>query len=119
MISSGEEGYDFTKSSDGEVALTEGYTGSHFIVLAFSDNYDAADAEYDITYSWLDKNESSANNSWSEIESADATALDSVRTHKDIDYPVAIAIPEGLTEGSYDFVIKVTEDGDPGKTREL
>ena len=96
MISSSEEGYDFTKSSDGEVTLTEGYTGSHFIVLAFSDNYDAADAEYAISYSWLDKNESSANNSWSEIESVDATALDSVRTHKDIDYPVAIAIPEGL-----------------------
>lgn len=113
MISSTDEGFDFTKSSDGEVKLTEGYTGSHFIVLAFSDNYDAADAEYAISYSWLDKNESSADNSWSEVESVDATALDSVRTHKDIDYPVAIAIPEGLTEGSYDFVIKVTEDGDP------
>ena len=113
MISSSEEGYDFTKSSDGEITLTEGYTGSHFIVLAFSDNFDAADAEYSITYSWLPDNESSANNSWSEIESLDATALDSVRSHKDIDYPVAIAVPEGLSEGSYDFVVKVTEDGDP------
>lgn len=108
MITSTEEGYDFTKSSKGEVTLTEGYTGTHFIVLAFTDNFDASDAKYTITF-----NGDSANNSWQDIESSDASALDSVRSHKDIDYPVAIAVPEGLTEGSYDFVIKVTEDGDP------
>ena len=108
MITSTEEGYDFTKSSKGEVTLTEGYTGTHFIVLAFTDNFDASEAKYTITF-----NGDSANNSWQDIESSDASALDSVRSHKDIDYPVAIAVPEGLTEGSYDFVIKVTEDGDP------
>ena len=108
MITSTEEGYDFTKSSKGEVTLTEGYTGTHFIVLSFTDNFDASDAKYTITF-----NGDSANNSWQDIESSDASALDSVRSHKDIDYPVAIAVPEGLTEGSYDFVIKVTEDGDP------
>ncbi|MBG45106.1 MAG: hypothetical protein CMB76_01145 [Euryarchaeota archaeon] len=108
MITSTEEGYDFTKSSKGELTLTEGYTGTHFIVLAFTDNFDASDAKYTITF-----NGDSANNSWQDIESSDASALDSVRSHKDIDYPVAIAVPEGLTEGSYDFVIKVTEDGDP------
>ena len=108
MITSTEEGYDFTKSSKGEVTLTEGYTGTHFIVLSFTDNFDASDAKYTITFIG-----DSANNSWQDIESSDASALDSVRSHKDIDYPVAIAVPEGLTEGSYDFVIKVTEDGDP------
>ena len=108
MITSTEEGYDFTKSSKGEVTLTEGYTGTHFIVLSFTDNFDASDAKYTITF-----NGDSANNSWQDIESSDASALDSVRSHKDIDYPVAIAVPEGLAEGSYDFVIKVTEDGDP------
>ena len=108
MITSTEEGYDFTKSSKGEVTLTEGYTGTHFIVLSFTDNFDASDAKYTITF-----NGESANNSSQDIESSDASALDSVRSHKDIDYPVAIAVPEGLTEGSYDFVIKVTEDGDP------
>ena len=108
MITSTEEGYDFTKSSKGEVTLTEGYTGTYFIVLSFTDNFDASDAKYTITF-----NGDSANNSWQDIESSDASALDSVRSHKDIDYPVAIAVPEGLTEGSYDFVIKVTEDGDP------
>ena len=108
MITSTEEGYDFTKSSKGEVTLTEGYTGTHFIVLSFTDNFDASDAKYTITF-----NGDSANNSWQDIESSDASALDSVRSHKDIDYPVAIAVPEGLTEGSYAFVIKVTEDGDP------
>jgi len=108
MITSTEEGYDFTKSSKGEVTLTEGYTGTHFIVLAFTDNFDASEAKYTITF-----NGDSANNSWQDFESSDASALDSVRSHKDIDYPVAIAVPEGLTEGSYDFVIKVTEDGDP------
>ena len=108
MITSTEEGYDFTKSSKGEVTLTEGYTGTHFIVLSFTDNFDASDAKYTITF-----NGDSANNSWQDIESSDASALDSVRSHKDIDYPVAVAVPEGLTEGSYDFVIKVTEDGDP------
>ena len=108
MITSTEEGYDFTKSSKGEVTLTEGYTGTHFIVLSFTDNFDASDAKYTITF-----NGDSANNSWQDIESSDPSALDSVRSHKDIDYPVAIAVPEGLTEGSYDFVIKVTEDGDP------
>ena len=108
MITSTEEGYDFTKSSKGEVTLTEGYTGTHFIVLAFTDNFDASEAKYTITF-----NGDSANNSWQDFESSDASALDSIRSHKDIDYPVAIAVPEGLTEGSYDFVIKVTEDGDP------
>ena len=108
MISSSEDGYDFTKSSKGAVTLTEGYTGTHFIVLAFSDNNDASDSNYAITF---DGNE--VNNSWAEIESEDSSALDSVRAHKDLDQPIAVAIPEGLSQGTYDIVIKVTEDGDP------
>ena len=108
MISSSEDGYDFTKSSKGAISLTEGYTGSHFIVLAFSDNNDASDSDYAITFDGND-----VNNSWTEIESEDSSALDSVREHKDVDQPIAVAIPEGLTQGTYDIVIKVTEDGDP------
>ena len=108
MISSSEDGYDFTKSSKGAVTLTEGYTGTHFIVLAFSDNNDASDSNYAITFDGND-----VNNSWAEIESEDSSALDSVRAHKDLDQPIAVAIPEGLSQGTYDIVIKVTEDGDP------
>tara|TARA_B100000700_G_scaffold186715_1_gene205772 strand:- start:3304 stop:4155 length:852 start_codon:yes stop_codon:yes gene_type:complete len=108
MISSSEDGYDFTKSSKGAVTLTEGYTGTHFIVLAFSDNNDASDSDYAITFDGND-----VNNSWAEIESEDSSALDSVRAHKDLDQPIAVAIPEGLSQGTYDIVIKVTEDGDP------
>ena len=108
MISSSEEGYDFTDSSGGEVTLVEGYEGTHYIVLAFSDNYDAADSKYSISFEG-----ESVNNSWTDIESEDSSALNSVREHKDIDYPVAIEVPAGLEAGEYEFKIKVTEDGDP------
>ena len=108
MISSSEEGYDFTDSSGGEVTLVEGYEGTHYIVLAFSDNYDASDSKYSISFEG-----ESVNNSWTDIESEDSSALNSVREHKDIDYPVAIEVPAGLEAGEYEFKIKVTEDGDP------
>ena len=108
MISSSEEGYDFTDSSGGEVTLVEGYEGTHYIVLAFSDNYDAADSKYSISFEG-----ESVNNSWTDIESEDSSALNSVREHKEIDYPVAIEVPAGLEAGEYEFKIKVTEDGDP------
>ena len=88
MISSTEEGYDFTDSSDGEVTLVEGYTGAHYIVLAFSDNNDASESTYSISATW-DGGES-IENSWTTIEAEDDSALDSVRDHKDIDHPVAI-----------------------------
>jgi len=108
MISSSEEGYEFTDSSGGEVTLVEGYEGTHYIVLAFSDNYDASDSKYSISFEG-----ESVNNSWTDIESEDSSALNSVREHKDIDYPVAIEVPAGLEAGEYEFKIKVTEDGDP------
>ena len=111
MISSTEEGYDFTDSSDGEVTLVEGYTGAHYIVLAFSDNNDASDSEYSISAAWEDGE--SIENSWTTIEAEDDSALDSVREHKDIDHPIAIKIKEGLEAGEYEIKVKVTEDGDP------
>ena len=40
-------------------------------------------------------------------------ALDPVRSHKDIDYPVAIEVPSGLEVGTYEVIVKVVEDGDP------
>ena len=111
MISSTEEGYDFTDSSDGEVTLVEGYTGAHYIVLAFSDNNDASESTYSISATW-DGGES-IENSWTSIEAEDDSALDSVREHKDIDHPIAIKIEEGLPAGEYEIKVKVTEDGDP------
>mgnify|MGYP001429058550 FL=1 len=108
MISSTEDGYDFTDSSDGEVTLIEGYEGTHYVVLAFSDNNDAGDSKYSISFDG-----ESVDNSWSSIESEDSSALDSVREHKDIDHPVAVEIPTGLLEGEYEIKVKVTEDGDP------
>lgn len=108
MISAGEEGFEFTDSSKDSVELTEGYIGVHYIVLSFTDNNDASDSKYSITFDGV-----SVNNSWSELEPENSNALDDVRSHKDIDYPIAIQIPDGLTAGSYDVVVKVTEDGDP------
>ena len=111
MISSTEEGYDFTDSSGGEVTLVEVYTGAHYIVLAFSDNYDASDSKYSISATW--NGGESIENSWTTIEAEDDSALDSVREHKDIDHPVAIEIQSGLSAGEYEIKVKVTEDGDP------
>ena len=108
MISSSEEGFDFTDESKDKVYLTQGYTGMHYLVLSFSDNNDASDSEYSITF-----NGESANNSWSILAESNPDALDSVRSHKDIDYPVAVEVPAGLDVGTYEVKIKVVEDGDP------
>jgi hypothetical protein len=78
------------------------------LVLAFTDNLDAADSDYTITF-----NEVIQTNSWEEIEALDKAALDDVRSHNDIDYPVAIKVPENLTAGTYIFTIDIIEDGDP------
>ena len=114
MISSTEDGeYDFTESDDGAVYLTEGYAGEHFIVMAFSDNYDAEDSEYIFT---VDGEE---NYSWVQLfgddleDATDSDVLDEVRSHSDIDYPVGVKIPLGLEAGTYDITIEVVEDGDP------
>ena len=37
----------------------------------------------------------------------------SVRSHDDIDHPMAIMLPDNLEAGEYTIVIKVVEDGDP------
>jgi len=108
MISEENGTYDFTKSSKDIVALDEGYTGLHYVVLSFSDNYDPSDSNYKITFAG-----DAVENDWSDIEAESPEALDPVRAHKDIDYPVAIKIPDGLAAGTYDIVVEVTEDGDP------
>jgi len=110
MISESEEGFDFTKSSGGEVTLLENYTGNHYIVVSFSDNVLASGASYTISADW---SEETVENSWTNISAIDDNALDDVRTHKDIDYPIAILVPDGLTAGSYDISINVVEEGDP------
>lgn len=110
MISESEEGYDFTKSSSGKVSLLENYTGNHYIVVSFSDNVLASGASYTISADW---SEETVGNSWTNISAIDDKALDDVRTHKDIDYPIAILVPDGLAAGSYDISINVVEEGDP------
>ena len=108
MISSGEEGFEFTDESKDKVYLTEGYTGMHYLILSFSDNNDASESKYSITF-----NGESTNNSWSILAQSNPDALDPVRAHKDIDYPVAVEIPAGLDVGTYEVEIEVIEDGDP------
>ena len=109
MVSVNEEGeFDYVKSS--KINLTEGYTGEHYLVLAFTDNRDASDSKYTIS---LKDSELSFVNSWEDIEAVDDSALDSVRTHDDIDHPLAIKVPENLSAGDYTMIIKVVEDGDP------
>ncbi|MFL2969186.1 MAG: hypothetical protein ACJZ6A_08615 [Candidatus Poseidoniaceae archaeon] len=109
MVSVNEEGeFDYVKSS--KINLTEGYTGEHYLVLSFTDNRDASDSKYTIS---LKDSELSFVNSWEDIEAIDDSALDSVRTHDDIDHPLAIKVPENLSAGDYTMIIKVVEDGDP------
>ena len=115
MISSTEDGeYDFTGSDDGAVYLTQGYTGEHFIVMAFTDNNDAADSDYLITVNGEDMDESWTQLFGDDVEDAtDSDELDSVREHSDIDHPVGIKVPLGLEVGTYEITIEVVEDGDP------
>ena len=112
MLSESDDGYEFTKSSDDSVSLKEGYSGTHYIVLAFSDNNDAKDSKYSISFDGT-----TMNNSWIEIENEDSDALDPVRSHQDIDYPIAVKVPDGLAAGTYEITVKVTEDGDPWENK--
>lgn len=112
MISSSEDGFNFTDESKDTVYLTQGYTGMHYLVLSFSDNNDASDSKYSITF-----NGETVNNSWSSLSESNPDALDPVRSHKDIDYPVAIEVPSGLEVGTYEVVVKVVEDGDPWENK--
>ncbi len=112
MISSTEDGFNFTDESKDTVYLTQGYTGMHYLVLSFSDNNDASDSKYSITF-----NGENVNNSWPSLSESNPDALDPVRSHKDIDYPVAIEVPSGLEVGTYEVIVKVVEDGDPWENK--
>ena len=110
MISENDEGFDFEKSRSNQITILENYTGAHYLVLSFSDNVLSSGATYTITATWSEEN---LVNSWTNISAVDSNALDDVRTHKSIDYPVAVAIPESLDVGTYVVDIKVVEEGDP------
>ncbi len=110
VIAEDEDGFDYTKSSKGKVVLDANYTGQHYVVLSFTDNKLAADADYSISADWSEEN---LENKWTNVSAVDSKALDPVRKHKDIDYPVAIAIPDGLESGTYNIQIVVLENGDP------
>lgn len=120
MVSSTDDGYDYSKSRDGSVSLEEGYTGEHYLVLAFSDNNLAEDSEYTFTFYSIvgDTNTEIFKpvNTWADLNSnATMEASDAIRAHEDIDYPVAIKVPEELSVGTYSLVIEVVEEGDPWK----
>ena len=110
MISENNEGFDFEKSRSNQITILENYTGAHYLVLSFSDNVLSSGATYTITATWSEEN---LVNSWTNISAVDSNAIDDVRTHKSIDYPVAVAIPESLDVGTYDVDINVVEEGDP------
>ncbi len=110
MISENDEGFDFEKSKANEITILANYTGTRYLVLSFSDNVLASGATYTITADWSEDN---LVNSWTNISAVDSNALDDVRTHKSIDYPVAVAIPESLEVGTYVVDIEVVEEGDP------
>ena len=110
MISENDDGFDFEKSRSNQITILENYTGAHYLVLSFSDNVLSSGATYTITATWSEEN---LVNSWTNISAVDSNALDDVRTHKSIDYPVAVAIPESLDVGTYVVDIKVVEEGDP------
>lgn len=110
IISESEDGFEYDKSSKDKVTILENYTGQHYLVLSFSDNVLASGATYTINADW---SEEPLNNSWVAISVIDDKALDPVRTHKSIDYPVAVAIPDSLSAGTYDVTIDIVEDGDP------
>ncbi len=118
MISSidGEE-FDHSKSKSGSISLEEGYSGEHYVVLAFSDNNLAKDSEYTFTfYSIVGETNTEISkpvNVWADLGSNATAASDAIRAHEDIDYPVAIKVPEELPVGTYSLVIEVVEDGDP------
>ncbi len=110
MISENDDGFDFEKPKGNEITILANYTGTHYLVLSFSDNVLASGATYTITADWSEEN---LVNSWTNISAVDSNALDDVRTHKSIDYPVAVVIPESLEVGTYDVDIEVVEEGDP------
>ena len=113
VLSEDDEGmFDFDKSSKGKVTLLDNYSdaaSAYWVVLSFSDNNMAGSSDYTIT---LDGQE--VENAWSsDFEGKNESALDDVRAHKDIDYPVAIQLPDDLSVGEHEIVIEVVEDGDP------
>lgn len=110
MISENDDGFDFEKPKGNEITILANYTGTHYLVLSFSDNVLASGATYTITADWSEEN---LVNSWTNISAVDSNALDDVRTHKSIDYPVAVVIPESLEVGTYVVDIEVVEEGDP------
>jgi hypothetical protein len=105
----GEEGnWNYSSSKKGAITLETGYDSGAFIVFAFADNFDASKATYSYSFDGQ-----AVENNWSSIEVLDANALDKVRSHKDLDVPVALEIPSGLEAGEYEFKVEVSEDGDP------
>ena len=115
MVYSTEDGFDYDKSEDGMVSLEFGYTGEHYLVLSFSDNKQASSSDYTIYF-----DDEEVTNVWTDLDTNASTASNFVRSHKDIDHPVAISVPENLVPGTYLIVIEVVEDGDPWEnTREV
>jgi len=103
-----DDGWDFSASKKGVITLEEGYSGENWVIISFTDNVEANLAEYTFT---LDGEE--IENKLIMFTGNDTVALDPVRHHTDIDYPVALAVPSDLSVGVHEFVIQVEEDGSP------
>ena len=108
LASEGDDGWEFTASKKGVITLEENYSGENWMIISFTDNVEANLADYSFT---LDGEE--IENEFIMLTGNDTVALDPVRHHADIDYPVALAVPLNLPVGVHEFVIQVEEDGSP------
>ena len=108
LASQDDDGWEFTASKKGVITLEENYSGDNWMIISFTDNVQANLADYTFT---LDGEE--IENEFIMFTGNDTGALDPVRHHTDVDYPVALAVPLNLSVGMHEFVIQVEEDGSP------
>jgi len=104
-----DEEWDFTSSKKGVVTVENGSIGEDsWMIISFTDNVAANLATYTFTL-----NGEVIENQYENFTGNDSAALDPVRIHDDIDFPVALHVPSNLPVGTHDFVIQVEEDGSP------
>ncbi len=104
-----DDEWDFTSSKKGVVTVENGSIGEDsWIIISFTDNVAANLATYTFTL-----NGEVIENQYENFTGNDSAALDPVRSHDDIDFPVALHVPSDLFVGTHDFVIQVEEDGSP------
>ena len=109
LTSQTDDEWEFTSSKKGVVTVENGSIGENsWMIISFTDNVAANLADYTFTL-----NGEEIENQYDTFTGNDTAALDSVRTHDDIDVPVALHVPSNLSVGTHEFVIQVEEDGSP------